>query len=46
MCFIVEIFAMKSALPVKRLCFDIVFRGTTVGTGTVVGKQREGELSC
>lgn len=44
--FIVEIFTMKSALPVTRLCFDILFRGTTIGAGILVGMQREGVLPC
>lgn len=34
---------MKNALSVIRLCFDISFRGTTIGAGTFGGMRRGGD---
>lgn len=41
-CFIVEIFTMKNALPAMRLRFDVFFPGTTVGAGA----QTEEVFGC
>jgi hypothetical protein len=45
-CFIVEIFTMKNALPAMRLRFDIFFPGKTMGAGACVGLQREEVFGC
>ncbi|OWV79727.1 hypothetical protein ATY75_28575 [Rhizobium sp. N122] len=41
-CFIVEIFTMKNALPAMRLRFDIFFPGRTMGGGA----QTEEVFAC
>lgn len=40
-CFIVEIFIMKNALPAMTLRFDIFLPATKMGAGAYVGLQRE-----
>ena len=45
-CFIVEIFTMKNALPAMTLRFDIFSPGTTMGAGAHVGLQREEVFEC
>lgn len=45
-CFIVEIFTMKNALPATTLRLDIFSPGTTMGAGAHVGPQREKVFEC
>ena len=45
-CFIVEIFTMKNALPAMTLRFDIFSPATTMGAGAHVGLQREEVFEC
>lgn len=45
-CFIVEIFAMKSALLATRLRFDILFCGKAIGAEILLGMPGEGGALC